>query len=72
VGAQKSGTINHYSNVTAVQNSVLLAQICQDLVSESEGKGVNQSGVTNAYITGCGDSDKWHITEDLKLKQYSC
>ncbi|MDB5160147.1 MAG: exported protein of unknown function [Candidatus Saccharibacteria bacterium] len=61
---KKSGTINHYSNVTAVQNGVLLAQICQDLVNEGEGKGVNQGGVTKAFITSCGNwnSNSMQIT----------
>jgi len=50
-----SGNINHYDNLTEVQNGVLLAQICQDLITEGAGKGVNASGVTNAYIINCGN-----------------
>jgi prepilin-type N-terminal cleavage/methylation domain-containing protein len=52
---KKSGNVNHYDNVTAVQNGVLLAQICQDLVNEGVGKATNQGGTLNAYITGCGN-----------------
>jgi prepilin-type N-terminal cleavage/methylation domain-containing protein len=55
---KNSGTINYYGGgtaLTAVQNGVLMAQICQDLVNEGVGKGVNQGGQTNAYITGCGN-----------------
>ncbi len=44
-----------YSNVSPVQNGMLLAQICQNLVDEGYGKGVNQGGVNTAYITGCGN-----------------
>lgn len=53
-----SGSVNYYgggSGLTPVQNGVLMAQICQDLVNENVGKGVNQGGQTNAYITGCGN-----------------
>jgi len=52
---KRSGTLNYYSNVTAVQNGMLLAQICQDLIDQGVGKGVNQGGVTRDYITGCGN-----------------
>ncbi|RWZ78622.1 MAG: prepilin-type N-terminal cleavage/methylation domain-containing protein [Candidatus Microsaccharimonas sossegonensis] len=53
-----SGTINYYGGggaLTPVQNGVLMSQICQDLVNEGAGNGVNQGGQTNAYITGCGN-----------------
>lgn len=53
-----SGTINYYGGngaLTPVQNGVLMAQICQDLVNEGVGKGKNQGGTTNDYITGCGN-----------------
>ena len=51
-----SGNINFYgNNLSDVQNGVLMAQICQDLVNEGVGKGVDQGGKTNAYITGCGN-----------------
>jgi prepilin-type N-terminal cleavage/methylation domain-containing protein len=51
-----SGNINFYGTaLTPVQNGVLMSQICQDLVNEGVGKGVDQGGKTNAYITGCGN-----------------
>lgn len=50
-----SGNINHYDNLTAVQNGVLLAQICQDLITEDFGKGVNAGGITNAYLADCSN-----------------
>jgi prepilin-type N-terminal cleavage/methylation domain-containing protein len=53
---KSSGTINYYSGgLTAVQNGVLMAQICQDLINEGVGKGVNGGGTTVAFITGCGN-----------------
>lgn len=53
-----SGTINYYGAggaLSPVQNGVLLAQICQDLITEGAGRGVNQGGQTKDYITGCGN-----------------
>lgn len=50
-----SGTFHRYENLTAVQNGVLLSQICADLVAEGVGQGVNQGGQTQSYITGCGN-----------------
>lgn len=53
-----AGSINYYGtsgSLSPVQNGVLMSQICQDLVSEGVGNGVNQGGQTNAYITGCGN-----------------
>jgi len=51
-----SGTINYYgNNLSPVQNGVLMAQICTDLINEGLGKGVNQGGQTNDYLTGCGN-----------------
>lgn len=50
-----SGTTKYYTNLTKVQNGVLFAQICADLISEGIGQGVNQGGVTEKYITECGD-----------------
>ena len=47
---QGSGEQPFYSNVSAVQNGMLLAQICQDLIDEGVGRGTN-----TAYITGCGN-----------------
>jgi prepilin-type N-terminal cleavage/methylation domain-containing protein len=53
-----AGTINYYGAsgaLTPVQNGVLMAQICQDLINEGVGKGQNQGGQTKDYITGCGN-----------------
>ena len=53
-----SGTINYYGGgapLTDVQNGVLMSQICQDLINEGAGNGLNQAGQTKAYITGCGN-----------------
>jgi prepilin-type N-terminal cleavage/methylation domain-containing protein len=60
-----SGTINYYGGgLGAVQNGVLMAQICQDLVNEGVGNGLNQGGQTVAFITGCGNwnHDSMQIT----------
>lgn len=50
-----AGEVPFYTNISAVQNGVLLAQICQDLIDEGVGRGVNQGGTNTAYITGCGN-----------------
>lgn len=50
-----ASTLPYYENITAVQNGVLLSQICQDLVNEGKGSGTNLGGGTDAYITGCGN-----------------
>lgn len=50
-----SGEAPFYDNVSAVQNGVLLSQICQNLVDEGVGRGINQGGTDTAYITGCGN-----------------
>ena len=54
----------HYSSLSGVQNGVLLSQICQDLINEGKGSGVNLGGGTDPYITGCGNwnSDSMQIT----------
>lgn len=52
---KEAGVRPFYSNVSAVQNGVLMAQICQNLVDEGVGRGVNQGGGTESYITGCGN-----------------
>jgi len=51
----RAGAHPFYSIANPVQNGVLLAQICQDLINEGVGKGVNQGGVNTDYITGCGN-----------------
>lgn len=50
-----AGAEPYYDNITPVQNGVLFAQICADLVNEGVGQGVNQGGGTENYITGCGN-----------------
>jgi len=50
-----SGVVTSYGALTDVQNGVLLAKTCQELISEGLGKGVDQGGKTQAYITGCGN-----------------
>ncbi len=53
--AMYTSPLPHYSNMTSVQNGVLLAQICQDLVNAGLGSGKNLGGGTDNYITGCGN-----------------
>lgn len=50
-----SGTFTRYSNLSPVQNGVLLSQICQTLIDEGAGKGVDKGGNTQTYIMGCGN-----------------
>lgn len=53
-----SGTTPFYgagAGLSAVQNGVLLSQICQDLINEGYGKGKNQAGTVKDFITGCGN-----------------
>lgn len=52
---KSSGTQPFYTGLTAVQNGTLLAQICQNLVDEGAGRGTNQGGGIENYITGCGN-----------------
>jgi len=55
---EHSGGINYYgygAGLTPIQNGVLMAQICQDLINEGYGQGQNQDGDTEDYITGCGN-----------------
>ena len=64
VTLKRSGPINVYTSLNAVQNGVLFAQICQDLINENQGKGVDQGGDTQEYLTGCGNwnHDSMQIT----------
>jgi len=55
VTVSRAGKTDYYRNMNAVQNGVLFSKICDDLVSEGVGKGVNQAGETKDYITGCGN-----------------
>lgn len=50
-----ASSLAYYSDLTAVQNGVLMAQICQDLVNEGKGRGTNLGGGSDDYITGCGN-----------------
>jgi len=55
IAVKSAGTSNYYTNLTPVQNGVLFAQLCQDLINEGVGKGVDKGGTTQSYITGCGN-----------------
>lgn len=50
-----SGKITRYTSLTAVQNGVLLADICQKLIDEGVGRAANQGGAIQNYVTGCGN-----------------
>jgi len=52
---KRSGNVNFYTPLTAVQNGVLFAQICQNLIDEGVGRGINKGGDTEDYMTGCGN-----------------
>lgn len=56
--------IEHYSSMSTVQNGVLFAEICQELIDEGVGKGKDLGGTTNDYVTGCGNwnDDSTQIT----------
>lgn len=50
-----NSTLPYYSGVNTVQNGVLLSQICDDLIAEGAGRGLNAGGGTDTYISGCGN-----------------
>lgn len=50
-----SGTFTSYTGLSPVQNGVLLANICQQLIDEGAGRAPNQGGQMQNYITGCGN-----------------
>lgn len=50
---KSSGLSTYYDHLNAGQNGVLFAQICQDLINEGKGKGVDKGGTTQSYITKC-------------------
>lgn len=54
----------YYDSLTPVQHGVLFATICQELIDEGAGNGVNQGGVTEDYMMGCGNwnHDNMQIT----------
>lgn len=49
------GSYNYYGGLNAVQNGELMSQICTDLINEGAGKGKDQGGTTQDYLTGCGN-----------------
>jgi Tfp pilus assembly protein PilE len=51
---KSSGVSDYYPNVTPVQNGVLVSKICTDLINEGYGRGIDNGGGTNNYISGCG------------------
>lgn len=51
---KNSGTAPYYTNLTPVQNGVLLSNICNDLITEGVGNGTDQGGTVRDYIQGCG------------------
>ncbi len=50
-----SGETPYYTNLSPVQNGVLVSQICENLIEQGVGQGVDQGGTTRNYITGCGN-----------------
>lgn len=46
-------TYDHYSGLSNVQRGVLFELVCDQLISEGYGKGVNNGGQTEQYVTGC-------------------
>jgi prepilin-type N-terminal cleavage/methylation domain-containing protein len=57
-------TLPHYSNLSSVQAGVLVSEICQNLIDEEYGNGVNAGGNIDDYIMGCGNwnDDSMQIT----------
>jgi prepilin-type N-terminal cleavage/methylation domain-containing protein len=60
----RSGPVNFYPSLTSIQGGVLLSEICEQLVEEGVGQGVDQGGTTRDYITGCGNwnDDSMQVT----------
>jgi type II secretory pathway pseudopilin PulG len=52
---KSTGVSAYYTNLTPVQNGVLFSQICQNLIDEGVGKGTDNGGTTQDYMTGCGN-----------------
>lgn len=50
-----STNLARYNSLTAVQNGVLFASVCQRLIDQGVGKGTAQDGTIRDYITGCGN-----------------
>ncbi len=51
---KQAGTAQVYTSLTPVQNGMLFAQICQNLIDEGVGQGQNNGGETQPYVSGCG------------------
>lgn len=52
---RRAGSAPFYRDTSPVQNGVIFANICQALVSEGVGQGVDDGGQTQNYVTGCGN-----------------
>lgn len=52
---KKSGSYIYYSGLNAVQNGVLFSKICENLLAEGVGKGVDANGESHDYVSGCGN-----------------
>lgn len=48
-----SGGVVQYLGLTDVQNAVLMHEICGELVEEGYGRGTNNGGTMEVYISGC-------------------
>lgn len=51
----KSGAYTYYTGLNAVQNGVLFSKICEQLLAEGVGKGVDANGESHDYVSGCGN-----------------
>ena len=46
-------TVGTYKDLSQSQNALLLYNICQQMLSEGKGRGINDGGTTEDYITDC-------------------
>lgn len=46
-------TVGIYQNLSQSQNALLLYDICHQMLTEGKGRGVNDGGTTEDYITDC-------------------
>lgn len=51
----RSGQNPFYTDLSSIQQGVLISQICQNLIDEGTGKGTDQGGEVQDYLTGCGN-----------------
>ena len=83
VQVKSAGVETHYTGLTPVQNGVLFSVICQNLIDSGVGKGQDQGGNIQDYITGCGnwnynkvqiggwDNEVWDTPVDVQqLRDY--